>query len=63
VLLQTDRWQDLNPIEGAFAKLKALLRKAGKRTRDGLWKAIAQILKLLSRDECQNPFRSSGYPT
>ncbi len=54
---------DLNPIEQAFAKLKALLRKAGERTRDGLWNAIAQSLKLLSPDECRNLFRNSGYPT
>ena len=36
---------DLNPIEQAFAKLKAMLRKAGERTRDGLWDAIARILR------------------
>ena len=54
---------DLNPIEQAFAKLKALLRKAGERTRDGLWNAIAHILKLYSPDECRNLFRHSGYPT
>ena len=54
---------DLNPIEQAFAKLKALLRKAAERTRDGLWDAIAQILRLLGPDECRNFFRSSGYPT
>jgi transposase len=54
---------DLNPIEQAFAKLKALLRKAGERTRDGLWNAIAHILKLYSPAECRNLFRHSGYPT
>ena len=32
---------DLNPIENAFAKLKALLRKAAARTVDQLWTAIA----------------------
>ena len=32
---------DFNPIENAFAKLKALLRKAAARTIDGLWDAIA----------------------
>jgi transposase len=53
----------LNPIEQAFAKLKALLRKTGERTRDGLWDAIAQILRLIDPDECRNLFRSSGYPT
>ena len=32
---------DFNPIENAFAKLKALLRKAAERTVEGLWTAIA----------------------
>jgi transposase len=54
---------DLNPIEQAFAKLKALLRKAGERTRDGLWSAIEHILTLYSPDECRNLFRNSGYST
>ena len=54
---------DLNPIDQAFAKLKALLRKAGGSTRDGLWMASGQILQLLTPDECRNLFRSSGYPT
>ncbi len=31
---------DLNPIEMAFAKLKALLRKAAARTYEDLWKAV-----------------------
>jgi transposase len=34
---------DFNPIENAFAKLKALLRKAAERTVDGLWSAIGRI--------------------
>ena len=54
---------DLNPIEQAFAKLKALLRKVGERTRDSLWNAIGHILKLYSPDECRNLFRNSGYST
>jgi transposase len=54
---------DLNPLEQAFAKLKALLPKPGERTRDGLWNAIAHILKLYSPAECRNLFRHSGYPT
>ena len=37
---------DLNPIEQAFAKLKALLRKAAERTVDGLWNAIGRLLDL-----------------
>ena len=35
---------DLNPIENAFAKLKALLRKAAERTIGGLWNAIGKLL-------------------
>ncbi len=54
---------DLNPIEQAFAKLKALLRKTGERTRDGLWDAIARILRHYSPNECRNLFRNSGYAT
>ena len=40
---------DLNPIEQAFAKLKALLRKAAERTVDGLWNAIGKLLDLFPR--------------
>ena len=36
---------DFNPIENAFAKLKALLRKAGARTRDALWAAVGTALE------------------
>ena len=36
---------DLNPMEMAFSKLKALLRKAAERTVDGFWKAIGSILE------------------
>jgi len=52
---------DLNPIEQAFAKLKAMLRKAGERTHDGL--AIARILRHYTPTECRNLFRNSGYAT
>lgn len=52
---------DLNPIELAFAKLKALLRKAAERTRDALWMQIGQILDLFHPNECQNYIRHAGY--
>ena len=52
---------DLNPIEQAFAKLKALLRKVSARTVDDLWAAIAEILELFPPEECANYFRNSGY--
>lgn len=52
---------DFNPIEKAFAKLKALLRKAAARTLDDLWVAIAEALKAFTPTECKNYFVSSGY--
>ncbi len=52
---------DLNPIEQAFAKLKALLRKAAARTVDDLWRAIADSLNEFEADECANFFQNAGY--
>jgi transposase len=52
---------DLNPIEQLFAKLKALLRKAAERSRDGLWNRIANLLGAFTPGECANYFRNSGY--
>jgi transposase len=52
---------DFNPIENAFAKLKALLRKAAERTVDGLWGAIAKLLDAFTPDECRNYFIAAGY--
>ena len=52
---------DLNPIEQAFAKLKALLRKAAERTVDGLWTAIGKLLDLFPPAECVNYLANSGY--
>jgi len=52
---------DFNPIENAFAKLKALLRKAAERTVGGLWDAIGRILDLFTPAECRNYFAAAGY--
>ena len=52
---------DFDPIENAFAKLKALLRKAAERTRDGLWRAIGRITELFTPAECTNGFAAAGY--
>jgi transposase len=52
---------DFNPIEQAFAKLKALLRKAAARTLDALEKAIAEALDAFTPAECANYFTNSGY--
>jgi transposase len=52
---------DLNPIEQAFAKLKALLRKAATRTRDDLWNTIGHLISDFSPTECRNYLANSGY--
>jgi transposase len=52
---------DFNPIENAFAKLKALLRKAAERTIDGLWGIIGQLIDSFTPDECANYFKAAGY--
>jgi transposase len=52
---------DLNPIEQAFAKLKAHLRKAGARTLETLWRAIGDICDLFEPQECWNYLKAAGY--
>ncbi len=52
---------DLNPIEMAFAKLKAHLRRIGARTIDALWRAVGHICDLYSPDECWNYLKAAGY--
>jgi transposase len=52
---------DLNPIEQAFAKLKALLRKAAPRTVDALWNVIGESLSAFSPSECANYLADAGY--
>ena len=52
---------DFNPIEQAFAKLKALLRKAAARTIGALEQAIADALDAFTPQECDNYFANSGY--
>jgi transposase len=50
-----------NTIENAFAKLKALLRRAAARTIEALWAALGDICALFSPQECWNYFREAGY--
>ena len=47
---------DFNPIENAFAKLKALLRKAAERTVEGLWATLGRIADTFTPAECANCF-------
>jgi len=53
---------DLNPIEQAFAKLKALLRKAAARTVEALWTNVGESLSAFSPTECANYLANAGYP-
>ena len=52
---------DFNPIEQAFAKLKAFLRVARPRSFDEVCALIAHALHLFTREECANYVRHSGY--
>lgn len=52
---------DFNPIENAFAKLKALLRKAAARTIPSLWNAIGRMINTFTPAECANYFAAAGY--
>jgi transposase len=52
---------DFNPIENAFAKLKALLRKAAERTVDSLWSTIGLLVDAFTPTECANYFAAAGY--
>jgi transposase len=54
---------DLNPIEMAFAKLKAHLRHAAQRTFEGLHTAAAQALDSFSSAQCANFLRHANYAT
>jgi transposase len=52
---------DFNPIENAFSKLKALLRRAAERTVEGLWTAIGHLIDVFTPTECANYFAAAGY--
>ncbi|GLK73623.1 hypothetical protein GCM10017643_37410 [Ancylobacter dichloromethanicus] len=52
---------DFNPIENAFAKLKALLRARAERTVSALWDAVGALLDAFTPAECANYFKATGY--
>jgi transposase len=52
---------DLNPIEQAFSKMKALLRKAAARTRESLIEAIGRALLAVKPEDVQGWFAHCGY--
>lgn len=52
---------DFNPIENAFAKLKALLRAKAERTIMTLWDAVGAVIDLFTPTKCTNYFKAAGY--
>ena len=52
---------DLNPIEQAFAKLKALMRNAAERTVEETWRRLGTLLDRFTPNECANYIRNAGY--
>ena len=52
---------DFNPIEQAFAQIKAFLRKEAARTVPNLWTAIANALDAVTPDFAANYFENAGY--
>jgi transposase len=52
---------DLNPIEQAFAKLKALLRAKAIRTVDALWKTLGGLVDCFTPQDCANFLKHDGY--
>jgi transposase len=54
---------DMNPIEKAFSKLKAHLRKIAERTVAGLMRALEACPDIFKPTECANYFAACGYDT
>ena len=52
---------DLNPIEMAFSKFKANLKRRAARTVTELWDAIGHATDIFTPAECQNYFAAAGY--
>ncbi len=52
---------DLNPIEEAFAKVKALLRRVGARTRETLIEAVGWALEAVTAEDAEGFFIHCGY--
>jgi transposase len=54
---------DMNPIEKAYSKLKAYLRKIAGRTVSGLIRALEACADIFKPAECENYFAACGYDT
>ena len=54
---------DFNPIEKAYSKLKAILRKLAERTVPALIALLEDCAHLFRQPECENFFAACGYDT
>jgi transposase len=52
---------DFNPIENAFAKLKALLRARAEHSITASWDAVGTLIDAFTPTDCANYFRAAGY--
>lgn len=52
---------DFTPIEQAFSKLKAMLRRLGARTKEALWEAMQVAVEALTREDAIAWFAHAGY--
>jgi transposase len=52
---------DLNPIEEAFSKIKALLQQAGARIREALVEAMSKALDTVTARDARSFFEHCGY--
>lgn len=52
---------DLSPIEEAFSKIKAFLRRRGARTREDLYEALSQALEIITAHDALGWFTHCGY--
>ena len=52
---------DFNPIEMAFSKIKALLKKTAARSVTELWDVIRDAIDAISPEEARNYFMAAGY--
>ena len=52
---------DFNPIELAFSKIKAHLKKTAARTVAHLWIAIRDAINAVSPQDCRSFFTATGY--
>jgi transposase len=52
---------DFTPIEQAFSKIKAVLRRLGARTKETLWEATRGAVEAITQEDAAAWFAHAGY--